>query len=660
MSHSPANRSSGRRRTVLTAVAAGALAASAAVPPLAATAGPDESVRRVTLLHLADTHGKFAPHWERLDGPGSDGRWHDDVGGFARTYTLVRRLEERTAGKNLFLMSGDNFHGSAEMLFTKGRAGVPIFNEFAPDAYSPGNWDFAEGSPESRARFAGIPEGQPNGTPGGKPLVDFPVVAAGVYNAADAPDYAIPGARLVEPYILKKVNGVKVAVLGLNDDKPEGQAAAFSVGLRMTAGFDEAPALVREVRAKGAEVVVAMSEAGLAQNVAMARDVPGIDVLLSGDTHEETYEPIQVRHHDGTQTVVVESGEGSHVGEMSLQVGGRGENAHVVRSAWTLHEVDGSIPEDPGMKSLVEEIRAPFLSGPAFVPHTRQVPGGGAPMTLDRPLDEVVGTTDVDLERHEVIPTAGDQFIAEAFRQAAGAQVGGTNGFRYDFPLPEGAPITVGDVYGWLPIGAHVAVAEMTGSQLLGRAEQFTASVLDPNPYRRGGGWLGVFAGARFSLDLTGPHGPDSGRIVEAEVYDDETGRWEPLVPDRIYTVAGCYSAGDPLDRMCRTNGVRNMRFPVAAGDGTITLEDPRVDQMPLGGTLTTRVAPDGVVNAPEALLRYLETHDGAHPEDLAPHSVSTWKVVAGRLPEPSELVPDAIQPLAGSGPWWQAAGSVG
>lgn len=652
----------GTKRTRLWAgLAALVVAAAAMTSGLASAAGADQGpVRTLTFIHVADTHGKFVPHWEQLNAPGSDGQWHDDVGGYARTYAEVQKLRQQTAGKNMFVMTGDNFDSSGEMFWTKGRAGVPIMNKFNPDVYSPGNWDYAEGAPETRARFTGIPSGYPGATPDGKPLVTFPVIAAGIYNGPDAPPYATQGTRLFQPYVIKDINGVKVAVLGLNDDKPTGQADAFVVGLQMTAGFDEAPALVKEVREQGAQIVVALSEAGLAQNIAMARDVPGIDVVFSGDTHEETYKPINVTHPDGKQTVVVESGEGSHVGQMTLQVGGEGSYTHVVNSSWTLHELDASYPEDPGMKTLVDQIRAPFLSGPAFVPHTRPIPGGGQPMVLNRPLDQVIGKTDVNLERDSVIPGPGDEFIAEAFREVTGADIAGTNGFRYDFPIPAGQDITVGDVYGWLPLGSHVAVGEMTGSQLLDRAEKYTQAVLDPNSYRRGGGWLPVFAGARFYLDLTGPHGPTGTRIVKAETYDPASKSWIPLQPDRVYKVAGCYSAGDPLDHMCRTNGVRNLKFAVAAPDGSISLQSPLFPEMLPGWTLTHRPSPNGVVNAPDALLRYLDQHNGAHVADLAPYAGPTWTIVKGSLPPPSPLDPIAMQPLQGSGPWWLAANSVG
>ena len=682
-----------RRKLLAVLAAASTVGAVAIVPSIAAADGKDDKgpIRTLRLIQVADTHGKFVPHWEQVDAPGSKHNWQPDVGGFARTYALVQKLKNERKNSNLFLMNGDNFHGSAELMFTKGRAVVPIMNKFAPDAYNPGNWDYAEGSMETRARFVGLPAGCPKaGAQAMGRLVTFPVITAGFYNNEEGKNCGTPGTRVFQPYLIKEVNGIKVAILGLNDDKPSDQAATFTIGFDLHAGFDEAPALVKEVRAKGAEIVVAMSEAGFAQNIALARDVPGIDVVLSGDTHEETYQPVSVPHARGRSTLVVESGEGSHVGQMDLRIAGRGQQAHIVKSSWTLHELNNTVPEDPGMKALVDEARAPFLSPtaggtfgqPGTKPITRAYPGGGVPMKLTLPLDQVVGKTTVDLQRHSVVPTEGDEFIAEAIRKLTGAQVAGTNGFRYDLPVPKNQNITVGDVYAWLPIGAHVSIGKVTGSQLRDRFEKYLTAVLDPNPYRRTGGWLPVLAGARFTVDFSGPHGPGQDRIVKSEVYIQnavtKTWEWQPLQDDRIYTIAGCYSPGDALDRMCRMNGVRDMQFLVgtAAGsspdplNGALSLQNPAIhnptEMLPQYRT-TRRAAPDGVVAAPEALLRYLM--DNAKANDsvaastayLTPYLGPTWMAMAGtHLPDPSPVAPDAVQPLQGAGPDWLAALRVG
>ena len=592
----------------------------------------------LTLIHLSDTHGKFVPHWEKF----ADGQWHANSGGFAKIYTTIKNIRQSTPHPSLLMVNGDNFQGSAEIFFTRGRAVVPILNQFGIDAYTPGNWDFADGPVEFRARFVGsatVPK-----------QVTFPVLAAGVYNAEGAPAGEIIGARLLPPYMIKDINGLKVAIIGLNDDKPLDQAVVFTTGLKIEVGWNPLNALLKEVRAKGANFIVLMSEAGLAQNLAIARDYRGINIILSGDTHEELYKPI-VDKKNGT--IIVESGEGSHVGQLDLLIDFSANRAAVLQYNWKLHEVNENVIEDVAIKTLVDQQRAEFLSGPAFKPHVRSYPGWapGTGLVLNEPLDKVVGTTDSDLARNNVIESIGDQVIANAMRELTGADIGTTNGFRYDIPLPAGQPITVGDVFHWLPLGAHVVTAEMTGGQLKDRMERFVTSVFDPNPYRRGGGWLPRLSGVRFYLDLTGPIGPASERIIKAEVFNKTTSIWETLVEDKIYTIASCHTPGDPLDHTCRTSGARNMKFLLSDG----SLVPPLVPHQNPNPLPKLKVAPDNVVSAPEALRKYLGLTGGVVG---ANHTASAWVISKGSLPI-SPLAPNVVQPLTGSGPDWLAAERV-
>lgn len=614
------------------------LLALVATVSLAAARGEERGdTRELTLVHLSDTHGKLAPHWERVGG-----RWQANAGGMARTHTLVERVRRSRRNRNLLLVNGDNFASAGELFFTRGRAAVPIFNAFRIDAYTPGNWDFSDGPAEFRARFAGAG--------GERPLVNFPVLAAGIYNAPGAPEGAPLRRRVLPPYIFRRINGLKVAIIGLNDDKPIEQEATYTIGLELRSAFSELPMLVREVRRRQADLVVVMSEGGLAQNVALARDVAGIDVMLSADTHEETERPIVVRP---TGTIVVESGEGNRLGQLDLSVAGRGSRARVADYGWRLHTIDSSIPESPRVKSLVDAARAPFLSGPSFTEHVRTYPGWrqGTGMRLTRPLDTVLGRTDVDLERHNVVSGTGDAVIADALWKATGADIAGTNGFRFDVGIPAGQEITLGDVFQWVPLGAHVAVGEMTGGQILDRFERFASSVLEPNAYRRGGGWLPRVAGARFYLDLRRPFGPVDDRIVRAEIFDRASGQWKALVEDQVYTIGSCFGPGDPLDRLCRTDGVRNVRFLTEDG----TLAQPLIEHQRPNPEPKLQVAPDNVMSLPELMRRAIVDEGGVRG---ANHSEPTWIVVHGRLPR-SRMVPDAVQPLSGSGPDWLAAERV-
>jgi len=628
-------------------IALAALAAvAAAVVALALFASPSQTqgtsypgTQTLRLLHVSDTHGKLVPHSERL----SDGLWHANSGGYAKLATLVEELRQTTS-PNLLLVNGDNFHEGAENFFTNGQATIPLLNALNIDAYSPGNWDFSDGPVAFRARFVG--------TPAVPKRMNFQALATGVYNAPGAPAGAALGERVLPPYTIKLVDGLKIAIIGLNDDKPASQAQVFTIGLDIRAGWDELPAVLDEVEAQGADLVVVLSDAGLAQNIAIGRDNEGIDVILSADTHEETLDPIVVKR---TRTIVVESGEGSRVGALDLRVRKNFDDTRVVSARWKLHEADENTTENLAMKALVDAQRKTFLT-PDFTPKVRPLPGWpmGTGIHLTEPIDKVIGATDTDLERHDLFHSTADNLIADAMRDLSGADIGGTNGFRYDIGIPAGEKITVGDIYHYLPVGAHVAVGEITGGQLLDRAEQFVSSSLHPNSYLRQGGWLPRFAGVRFYLDLTGPHGPNGGRITKAEVIDRATGLYAPLVKDKVYTIASCHAPGDPLDEMCRTSGVRNMKFLLSDG----TLVAPLVPHQRPNPLPKLRVAPFTVMSAGAALKKYIEAKPGGLVK-AADHGDSRWIVEKG-MPQPSPLAPNVVQPLGGAGPDWLAAKRVG
>ncbi len=601
---------------------------------------PAQEIRTLTILQVTDTHAKLIPHWERF----SDGKWHDNSGGFAKLYTKVRELRQRTEGQNVLIFQGDNFHGGAELFFSRGRLIAPILNLFRIDAYTPGNWDFADGPAEFRARFVGTAQ-EPR-------LASFPVIAAGVHNGPGAPPGARIGERILPPYLIKTVSGVRVGIIGLNDDKALAQAPPFTIGLDLRSSWAELPGLIQGVRENGAELVVVLSESGLAQNIALSRDVPGIDVMMSADTHEALTRAIVVPQ---TGTIVIESGEGSRVGQLDLTLARSGRGFRVTGHRWTLHEVDETVPEDVQVKAVVDIQRAAFLSGPAFQRQVRVIPGWqpGTGLVLAESIDTVVGRTEVDLARHHVMESTVDKLIANAFRELTGADMAVTNGFRFGIGIPAGEAIRLSDLYHWLPLASHVAMGEMTGNLIMDRFERFVAEVLDPNPFRRGAGWLVRTSGVRFYLDLTGPTGPATRRIMRAEVLNRQGGQWEPLVGDRVYTVATFHTPGDPLDQLFRMVGVRNLRFLTT----DLRPVPPLVSHQPPNPAPKVKVAPDNVMFLQEMVRRYIASKGGVvRGADV---SEPSWIVVKGEF-RSSPAAPNVVQPLSGAGPDWLATKAVG
>lgn len=162
------------------------------------------------------------------------------------------------------------------------------------------------------------------------------------------------------------------------------------------------------------------TELGLGDNIQIALEIPGIDVLLSGDTHEELSEPIIIENvFSKKEVIIIESGEDAYLGELTLEI----DDGEIEDYDFVLHEMTDEVAEDTsdffitgGIKALVEETTKAFYSGPDFKCHTFG-PGGfkhGEGHTLCTPLDSVAGYTDVLLERRDVLGDYMNNFIGDA------------------------------------------------------------------------------------------------------------------------------------------------------------------------------------------------------------------------------------------------------
>lgn len=615
-----------------------------AVASATSTAWARGNSGNLTLIHLSDVHGHMAPHTEVFDDV-----VHYNSGGVAKLATKINQIRGETPGQNLLLMVGDATQGSAETLFTRGNAIMPAFNAMGIDVFTTGNWDFQYGPVVYRNRFAGenlpVPPAITASTgPEGIIKANFPVVAVNVYSTRPTD----PGKRVHPPYVMKQVNGLNVAIIGLASDNVPIQADIFNMSFKFTNGYTELPGIVKEVRKLGADVVVVMSELGLAKNIQISRETKGIDVMLSAHTHEVTKTAIIAPE---TGTIVVESGEDQYLGRVDLAVS-RGK---VTAYNWTLIQIDETVPEDPTIKAIVDQRLASFLSGPAFTSHIFVPAGWPATkgLVLNQPLDTVVGHTDTLLERHNAFEETVNNFYADAIRYVGNADIGITNGFRYDIPVAPG-PVTLGDLYSYFPISPAVAVAEFTGSAIVARLNANLNSVFSRNPYQVSGGYvLGISKNMRVTVDLNNsPSVPNTGRASKVEIFDAATSTWKPIVSEKVYTVASCYSHGDPLDRVCATDGGRNTLFATPSGN-----KPPLIAYMPPNPQPKLQAAPDDTYFPVAAVTDYLNSVGGFITEA----QFGPGRYISLTPIPPSDFDPSGsiVQPVQGVGPAWLKRGIV-
>lgn len=480
------------------------------------------ATKKITIVHIGDIHGHMVPRPNvRSDGDGGD------QGGLASMYTRIQEL--RKANKNVLLVnSGDTIQGSAEALFTRGQALVEVLNRFGIDAYNPGNWEFVYGTERFLELFAGK-----------APKATWNTVAANVYY--DGEPYADKtGQPVLPPYLIKTVDGVKIGILGFTTDRgPQVVGKGVSKGFKFTKGDEEVRKYVKVLREnEKVDVLIMASELGLANNIRLAEANPGIDFILSSDMHEITRKPYVTK----TGTVIIEEGQdGTVLGEIELAVN------HGKVSSWNhkLHVIDSRIPDDPAIAAAVREQRRTFVAGPDFRSHVNPFNG----TKLLRPIDSVIGNTAVALHRnnfsHEHMPAviegSAHDFITDAFRAEAGADIGAIRGFRYGTHVRPG-PIRMEDLYHFIAIGPLVAKGAIPGKALKQQIEGSADGSLNPKVEEWTGGWLFNFSGVTMELD---PYQEKGKRASNVRIYNAGSRSYEPLNPEKEYTYASYHYKRD-------------------------------------------------------------------------------------------------------------------
>ena len=495
--------------------------------PLPAIAGDGE----ITLIHTGDFHGHLIARPNvRSDGAGRL------EGGLARIYTVIQQIRAREK-HSLLLHTGDTIQGSAEVLYTRGQAIVDVVNPFKIDAFAPGNWEFVYGNARFLELFGGA-----------RPKAPWNALAANVYYSAITEDPTTPypdkagllpntepRQRVLPPYSVRRVGALKVGILGFTTDRgPQVVGKNVTKGFTFTKGDAELKELLPVLRdKKKVDLVVMISELGLANNIRLAEAHPGIDVILSSDMHEETHKPVVTK----TGTIIIEEGQdGTMMGELKLEVA----NRRIKRWKFTPHNITADIAEDPRIAELVRDARKSFVAGPHFVQHVNPFNG----TRLQRPIDTVVGFTKKSLHRsnfaHEdmpgVIEGSSHDFLTDAFRAVAQSDIGAIRGFRYGTHVPPG-PIKMEDLYHFIPIGPVIAKGTIKGQQLKNQIENSAAGSLNPDVSKWTGGWLFNFSGVTLDFDPSKPNGQRAGNIRV---------NGKPLDLAAPYTYASYWYAGDP------------------------------------------------------------------------------------------------------------------
>ncbi len=539
----------------------------------------DANTQTLTFIHLNDLHAHLTPHLEMV--AHGDQTKIVEQGGLARIATLIKQIRQQNPN-NVLMNVGDTYHGGVEALYTDGNAIVAPVNALDIDVGVPGNWDFAYGPMVTRARYSQTQSFRPspmrNRQASNTQGPNFPNLAANV--TVTQPRF-LAGQAFLPPTLIKTIGSVPVGFIGITSDIVPEMHPILALGLSFLKGEHAYLELISDhaqtLRQQGAVVVVVMSELGIQKDYALANKIDSglVDVFFSAHTHETTFKPLV----SDSGAWVVESGNDTYLGQLDMVIA----NNQIIDKAWQLHVVKPSIPEDPEVKQLVEQARAPFLADNVFLTlDARQ-----SNQTLDQPIDTVIAHSRIPLSRYHSLENSFNNSLTEMLRQRTGTQLAMSKGFRFGSTIaPKGylfedntiaqGDITIEDVYRFFPSIYTFATGKITGERLKQIMEQGLAKTYSKDAFYQGGGWFEGFSGLQADIDLAAP---DKQRILKLRLKD--TG--DDIQAEDILSITGCIRPMD-YNVLCAFDGFTEVQALINPNTGdTWTNVDLFIDMVQNG-----------------------------------------------------------------------------
>jgi 5'-nucleotidase len=367
---------------------------------------------RVTLLHFSDYHSHALPFYSE-DRP--------EQGGIARAVAYLRAQKKVGA---LVFSGGDSVN-----------KGSPSWS----DKYGCAEWPWLNGVVDAMAFGNHEPDYGREAFDRCAAAVHYPILSANT-----------EGFKATTVLTTK---GVKVGVFALagGDFKTLVHATGFTFSDPIAA----ARAAVRKLREdEHADVVVMIGHQHLDDDFAMARAVPGIDLIFGSHSHLKR----DLEKIPGTSTWFISPFQYlTYVSRVELTV----ENHHVTAATGGLVRIDGAMKADPVIAKRVAEMQSALEADPQYAP-------------LFKPIATLKSALSVDALGHRTV---------EIMRSAVNADLALSTASSFRQPIAPGT-VTREELYAAMPYENEIQVKELSGTEvkaLLAFAE--TKKGTDSYPY---------------------------------------------------------------------------------------------------------------------------------------------------------------------------------
>lgn len=455
------------------------LALAAALVFVSASAQAQD--RKLTILYSNDLHAHLEPHkvpWV------SETRL---VGGFANIATLVKR-EKAANPFTVYFDAGDYFTGPYISSLTKGEAIIDAMNYLGLDAACVGNHEFDHGWQNAIEQFK---------------KAKFPILNGNIF------EKGTDKLHWNNPYIIKKVNGVRIGVIGMH-----GKFAFYdTTSDEMIQGVearDEEVYLrkyIQELKNKVDIIVLLIHEGipgrqsttgakdvarNLQRDIELAKNVPGIDIIVTGHAHQGTPVPLV-----SNGTIIVSTDAYTiELGKLEITYDKRSDKVTSFKN--TLNYLyDDEVPDDEQMLKVIGKWKD----------------------KLKQITDEVVTTSPSALTRSYGEESNMGDMVADAMLNAHPEYdfaVTNSGGLRQDI---DAGLVRVGDLISAFPFPNTIVQLQMKGSDMRAIFEHGAGLT---------NGILQVSKGVEVVYDESKPVGS---RIVKCNI------KGEPLDDRKTYKV---------------------------------------------------------------------------------------------------------------------------
>jgi 5'-nucleotidase len=312
-------------------------------------------------------------------------------------------------------------------------------NAIKPDAVALGNHEFDRGVPPI-ARFC---EG-----------AAFPLLSANL-DVSNEPKLK----ELVKPSVILKVGGEEVGVVGaITEDLMSISSPGDSLKLKPL--VPSVQAAVDDLLNKGVNKIVLVTHIGYQEDIKLASQLRGVDLIIGGHSHTPigtpalpgwpasrgAYPTLQ-KDVTGRNVYIFQAWEwGKVFGRFKADFDEKGEIVRIHEAAAI--PVDASVPEDPGVKSIVDALKLPILE-------LQNKAVGAATNEISR---EATATGEIVMGN-----VIADSMLAETAKLGAVAAFTNSGGVRANI---DAGPITYGEAIAVVPFSNTLVLLELTGQEI--------------------------------------------------------------------------------------------------------------------------------------------------------------------------------------------------